>query len=168
MDNSTQPLKLRVFGRPAPQGSKKVQRYLPGGRAVLGESSKNVKPWRQSVVYASAALAEEQGILSLLPILHPVIVEIEFLFPRPKSHYGTGKNAETLKPSAPYWTVSAMDGDLDKICRASIDGLSESSGGLLIKDDKLVVSLSASKRYCATGEHPGANISIELIPALEW
>lgn len=160
MDNPSQSLSFRVYGIPAPQGSKKVARYLPGGRAVLGESSKRVKPWRQSVVYASATFIEEQGLQGLLPLARPVDVEIEFLFPRPRSHFGTGKNAEKLKASAPYWTTSAGDGDLDKVCRASIDGLSESSGGLLIRDDKLVVSLAASKRYCGIGEHPGAIISI--------
>lgn len=138
---------LRVYGLPAPQGSK---RHVGNGRMV--ESSKKVKPWRQDV--AAAALAAYTGPL----IEGPVSVSVVFLFPRPKGHYGK----RGLKPSAPQWLTSQGAGDLDKLARATLDGLSAGAGGTLIKDDSQVVSLIASKRYCCGDERPGALLSVTL------
>ena len=56
-------LTFRVYGTPAPQGSK---RHV--GRGVMVESSKKVAPWRQDVVAAAAAgrtnreVAEASGV----------------------------------------------------------------------------------------------------------
>lgn len=119
------------------------------------ESSKKVKPWRQDV--AAAALAAYTGPL----IEGPVSVSVVFLFPRPMGHYGK----KGLKPSAPQWLTSQGAGDVDKLCRSTLDGLSAGAGGTLIKDDSQVVSLVASKRYCSGDERPGALLSVTTLPA---
>ena len=72
-----------VIGIPAPQGSK---RHV--GNGIMIENSKRVKPWRQNV--KEAALIHYDGEV----IDQAVEVEIIFSFARPKSHYGTGKNAK--------------------------------------------------------------------------
>ena len=95
-------LEFRVVGLPAPQGSKTLTTY--GG---LMESSKRVKPWRQDIIHA--ALEAFAGN----PFNEPVQVSIEFIMPRPKSHFGTGKNAEILKNNAPFFCTSKTTGDVD-------------------------------------------------------
>ena len=75
-------ISIRVVGIPAPQGSKTLTRY-----GAMIEASKKVKPWRNDVKEA-ALKCYNSGALNL-----PVKTDIEFVFPRPKSHFGTGKNA---------------------------------------------------------------------------
>ncbi len=140
---------IPVLGIPAAQGSK---RHV--GRGILIESSKRVKPWRQDVRHA--ALEYYKGEL----ITSAVAIKIEFIFARPKSHYGTGKNSENLKPSAPIYATSKNLGDLDKLQRSTFDALSEGAGGTVLKDDSLIVDVEIKKRYAMKGEFVGANIKI--------
>ena len=140
---------IPVRGVPAPQGSK---RHI--GHGIMIENSKKVKPWRQDV--RAAAIAYYEGDI----IGRAVEVEIIFLFARPKSHYGTGKNANKLKQKAPEFVTSSATGDIDKLCRSTLDGLSAKAGGTVIKDDSLVVSLKAVKKYAKEGELLGAKISV--------
>ena len=72
--------------------------------------------------------------------------------PRLKGHYGTGKNAGTLKPSAPLFHTSKPD--LDKLVRCIKDALT----GIAWKDDAQVSLVCATKVY---DEQPGARISIK-------
>jgi len=144
--------KIRVYGTPAPQGSKK---HI--GRGILIESSKKVKPWRQDILRATLDSDQYSGQV----INKACRVSLEFLIPRPRSHYGTGRNKNKLKPSSPLYCTSMRNGDIDKLCRSTIDGLSVTSGGALLKDDSLIVQLTASKRYCMRNELDGAFISIE-------
>ena len=146
-------IELVVLGRPAPQGSKKIGRW--GG---LQEASKFVKPWRQSVAYAT--MEQHQG-----PVIdEPCRIEIDFYFERPKSHYGTGRNAGKRKDSQPFHCISAGCGDVDKLVRATLDGLSTTSGGNVLKDDKLVVELIARKRYAEINKPQMAEILITAMP----
>ena len=92
-----------------------------------------------------------------------LVAAIEFVFPRPKSHYGTGKNADVLKPSAPKYCTSRGNGDIDKLARSTLDGLSVSAGGSVLEDDSLVVELNTKKRYINKDELPGAYIAISSI-----
>ena len=143
---------IPVIGIPAPQGSK---RHV--GNGIMIENSKRVKPWRNDV--KDAALEHYQGEV----IDGPVEIEIIFMFSRPKSHYGTGKNSNKLKASAPVFVTSKGKGDIEKLERATYDALSESSGGTVIKDDSLVVKNRNMKRYCVEGEHQGAKITIRTL-----
>ena len=52
-----------------------------------------------------------------------VSLRCEFVFPRPLSHYGTGKNATKLKPSAPRYHVKTPD--LDKLVRGVCDSIGD-------------------------------------------
>ena len=143
---------IPVIGIPAPQGSK---RHV--GHGIMIENSKRVKPWRNDV--KDAALEHYQGEV----IDQAVEIEIIFMFARPKSHYGTGKNAKKLKPSAPVFVTSKGIGDVDKLQRSTYDALSQSSGGTVLKDDSLVVKNRNMKRYCVEGEHQGAKITIRTL-----
>ena len=131
------PYNLFVPGLPAPQGSKKHV-----GHGVMVESSKRVKPWRATVTAAIVEAGWQHD-----PILYgPVGVSLTFSFPRPQAHYGTGRNADRIKANAPDWHDKRPD--VDKLCRAVLDALTESGA---IRDDAQVVQLHAAKVYGQPG-----------------
>ena len=139
------PITIRVYGLPAAQGSK-----VSLGRGRMVESSKKVKPWRADVMAAVRDVHDG-------PLIEGACsVSIVFLFPRPKGHFGK----RGLLPSAPKHLTSHAAGDLDKLLRSSIDGLSAGAGGSLLRDDSQVVNLAASKRYTVGNEQPGALITV--------
>ena len=72
--------------------------------------------------------------------------EAGIYFPRPRAHYGTGRNANRLKDSAPLWHDKRPD--VDKLARAVLDAITESG---TLRDDCQVVALSARKRYGPPG-----------------
>lgn len=132
-------IRFEVPGVPAPQGNKTA--YVRGGRAVLvegrrGPAREHFQSWRNAV--ASAALAARSG--SEL-IVAPVELDVSFYFPRPKSHYGQGRNAAVVKPSAP--AVHTSKPDLDKLIRTIGDAIT----GVLLRDDSLICQVTATKLY---------------------
>lgn len=146
-------VEFRVFGLPAPQGSK---RHL--GNGIMVESSKKVRPWRQDVMVAAERTYKGKVITN------PVHLQIDFFFPRPKSHYRTGKFSDQLKPNAPIYASSHGQGDLDKLLRSTVDALSFATGGCIIRDDCLVVSISSNKQYANAITPPGAAIKVVELP----
>ena len=112
------------------------------------ESSKRVKPWREDVRQAALDLHHPT-------IVGAVAVRIRFGFPRPKSHFGTGRNASKVKASAPKYCLSRAVGDIDKLTRSTLDALV--SAGLL-GDDSQVCHLVAERVYAT---RTGALIQIE-------
>lgn len=131
-------LRIEVPGVPAPQGSK-----APWG----GEANVRTRPWRAAVSWAALEAMREGGCQLLAG---PVRVFVEFRFARPRSHYGRGRNADVLRPSAPR--LVARTPDLDKLVRAVADALS----GIVYRDDAQVAELRAVKLYGT----PGATIEV--------
>lgn len=118
-----------------------------GGRgrwlANLRESSdKYLKPWRKAI--AAAAREAYDGE----PYRGAVTAEIDFWFRRPLSHYGTGRNAEKLKPHAP--PRHTQKPDVDKLLRAVLDGIT----GVVIHDDSQVDDVHPVKRWCDRRDEP--------------
>lgn len=139
-------VRFTVPGEPIPQGSLKA--FVVGRRAHLTSDNPRTKAWRLRVAaFARAAHTGE-------PWDGPVKVRLVFTMPRPRGHYGTGRNAETVKASAPLWP--SVRPDLDKCCRAIFDALS----GVLWTDDALVVGLTATKVY---GPTPGVEVFAERV-----
>lgn len=137
-------LTFTVPGAAAPQGSK---------NQFGGESSKRVKPWRSEVKAAALDAAAGQRFTG------PVRASAVFTFARPAAHYGTGRNAARLKPSAPVYAASRRCGDLDKLCRALGDALADAG---VIPDDSAIVAWHAVKVY---GDR--ASTVVHLRPASE-
>lgn len=137
-------LTINVVGTPAPQGSKKGFVNPHNGRVILTESSKKVKPWRQDVV----AAIEDQVTPEWAVPAAAVEVELVFFIARPGYHYGTGRNANRLKDSAPAFVDKKPDSD--KLARSTLDALTTSR---VIKDDAQVARLVVEKLYAdhATG-----------------
>jgi len=122
---------IQVNGSPAPQGSK---RLIHG---VMVEASRGLPAWRESI------RAETQRVMKTDHILRgPVRAELAFLMRRPKAHY----NGSGLRKGAP--TVPAIVPDIDKLCRAALDGLV--NGGAM-EDDSQVTTLVAKKLYSEDG-----------------
>jgi Holliday junction resolvase RusA-like endonuclease len=141
-------LDVTVYGDPAPQGSK---RYVGNGVSI--ESSKKVRPWRQDV---------KGALEDALPAGHqpwdgPIMATIVFYFPRPKSHYRTGRNAHLLRDAAPATPANSRN-DIDKLTRAVLDAATAAG---VFADDGLVVDLHAAKAY--TDGRPGAHIRIRPV-----
>jgi Holliday junction resolvase RusA-like endonuclease len=147
-------LTLRVHGTPAPQGSKRAfavrgKGGMPTGRiAVIESSHDRVKAWRAAVL--DAALTA--GLPA--PLDGPLNVRIVFWLPRPRSHYGTGRNALRLRPGAP--PLPAGPPDLSKLTRATEDALTDAG---IWRDDAQVTHCRTAKRY-AEDWPPGALIRI--------
>lgn len=132
-----------VHGTPAPQGSK-----TKWGT----EDNPRTGPWRAAI--AAEASAAMNGLLA---IHEPVTVNVLFYFPRPKSHYRSGKHAGEMKPGAP--NHCATKPDLDKLLRAIGDAIT----GIVIRDDCQIVAVAAVKHYGP----PHAEITISPLPEEE-
>ncbi len=118
-----------VAGIPAPQGSK-----TPYGT----EANPRTKPWRAAVA-AEAALAMGDKE----PLAGPISLTVGFWFPRPKSHYRTGKRDAELRDTAPLWHSGRPD--TDKLLRAIGDALT----GIVVRDDSQLARINAFKAYGA-------------------
>jgi crossover junction endodeoxyribonuclease RusA len=81
----------------------------------------------------------------------PAAVRILATLPRPKGHWGTGRNADVLRASAPARPVCYPDAD--KIARLVNDALV--LAGVLVDDDQVAV-LRCEKVYADRRDHPGA------------
>lgn len=148
-------LVVDVVGVPAPQGSK---RHV--GRGVMVESSKRVKPWREAVKQAALDVLQTADVDE--PWLQDgyrfgrgqaVTVSVVFSLSRPGSHYGSGRNAQEVKGSAPWWPTGRPD--VDKLLRSTLDALGEAG---VWHDDSQVVQVATSKVW-TTGA-AGARIEV--------
>ena len=126
-----------VHGRAVPQGQLKIV-ARGGGHPFLAEGNKEVRPWRALVADA----ARQAGVL----LQSPVRLEVSVYMARPKSHYGSGRNVDALKPSSPR--SPTVKPDVDKLARAIMDALT----GVAYVDDSHVTRLLVLKRYCRAPE----------------
>lgn len=128
-----------VLGHPVPQGSKTG--YVRGGRAVLVDVNKRLRPWRAAVRAAAEAKIEDAGWEMQDK---PCRVCLGFTLPRPKR---------------PRWGVPAVKPDLDKLTRAVFDALTDAG---VWKDDSRVVSMEVTKRYADDVEGAAAGVAVEV------
>jgi len=137
-----------VYGVPQPGGSKKAFFNKKLNRNILVDDCKQNKPWRDSV---RAAFIDKYP--NATPLFGPIRMEITFFMPRPKGHYGTGKNAGTLKPRAAlYHTVKP---DATKLVRSTEDALT----GYAWVDDAMIALQIVSKLY-----HMNPHALIRILP----
>lgn len=128
---------LRVFGDPAPQGSKSFMGLSKKGKGIMAESSKKVKPWREAVKFAAL---ESVGSPRLEG---PLTVDMTFYL-----HRGS---------SIPKWRIRPWKKpDLSKLIRSTEDALTDA--GVWI-DDAQVVTYICSKHYAT---HVPAGVVIEV------
>lgn len=124
-----------VYGRQIPQGSAKAIRAKGQQRAfVVPSNERELRSWRADIASAAAdAMAGQPPIAG-----RPVQVIIEFMLLRPSGHLRTDG---TPRPGAPRSVAKRPD--IDKLCRAVLDGIT----GVVIHDDGQVSTLRAVKMY---------------------
>ena len=86
---------------------------------------------------------------------------MHFVFPRPKSHFRSGKYSDLLKDSAPV--THTCKPDLDNAIKLVADALGTPKRPLIYKDDACVVSIIASKRWAKPGEAAGMRLLINEV-----
>lgn len=137
-------MRIVVYGSPAPQGSKKFV-GIHGGRGLMVESSKRVKPWRADV--KDAAIAARDGAP---PLDGPLVLRMVFTVPKPSSAPKRRRTYPMRKP------------DLSKLARSTEDALTDA--GLIADDARIVEYERLAKVY--PGEDPEAleapGVSIEV------
>lgn len=142
-------ISFSVPGIPQPRGSKRAMPNRAGGRPLMVDTNSKSKPWMAAV---SSAASEAMNGRELMD--GPLRLIVTFLFPRPKSHYGTGRNATKLKLGAPYFHSSKPD--CDKLLRAIGDAMT----GIVYRDDAQLCDVASAKCY---GSEAGVSILISLI-----
>jgi Holliday junction resolvase RusA-like endonuclease len=142
-----------VPGLPQPAGSKRAFAHRTTGRIVVTDANKNARSWKTDV--AGVAAAAMRGA----PLLEgPLELAVIFHVPRPKGHYGTGRNAGAVRAAAP--THPTVKPDVTKLLRAVEDAMT----GIVWRDDAQVVVQRAEKRY---GEPARAVIAVApILPPL--
>ena len=75
------------------------------------------------------------------PMTGVVIVDLCFHMPRPKGHFGTGKNAGIVRGSAPAFPI--VKPDIDNLIKFYLDCMN----GVVFEDDRQIIRCHASKLY---------------------
>ena len=134
---------LIIYGDPKAQGR---PRATNKGRFATVYEDKKDKQAKASLAVIVQQKAPEQLLSG------PLRVDLSFYFHRPKAHFGTGRNAGTLKLSAPTHYTSKPDRDnLDKLV---LDALT----GIFWIDDSQVCDGRITKQYSS---RPRTEITIE-------
>lgn len=152
-----------VAGIPRPGGSKTARLVCrKGGAPVMvngrplittrdagGELTKN---WRSIVAHSAAAAYQGS------PLCGALEVQFHFVMPRPRGHFGSGKNAGKVKAAAP--TFHTVKPDVLKLSRSTEDALT----GIIWRDDSITSRLTAEKVY---GDRPGCRVTVTELEPVE-
>jgi Holliday junction resolvase RusA-like endonuclease len=123
-----------VYGQAAPAGSKRG--FQRGGRVIITDANPNARAWKAVVLDAASQAMNGHELLH-----GPISLQLTFCVPRPKGHYGSGRNADRVRGSAPaHPTVKP---DLLKLARGVEDALS----GVCYRDDAQIVREVLRKEY---------------------
>jgi Holliday junction resolvase RusA-like endonuclease len=122
-------LTFDVIGLPKPQARPRVFK-----RGNFAGAYSPTTEWKESVKYAASQHKPFDDL--------PLAMRVVFFYDRPKSHYGTGKNADKLKESAPKYHTKRPD--VDNLAKAILDAIQDAG---LIKDDSAIVMLDVAKYY---------------------
>ena len=143
--------RFTVRGNPAPQGSKSFKGMSKKGHAIMVESSKAVKPWREAVHYAAL---EAKGFA--LPLDGALSVRMVFTMPKPAS---APKSRKTWANKTP---------DLSKLIRSTEDALVTS--GIIHDDARITEYNRAAKVFAGEDtealDSPGVVITIRALGKL--
>lgn len=160
MSEITPLLSFTVRGTAVPQGSKKAWYNAKTKRVHMTEAQGDrLHNWRTDVMMAARDAREASTKVDAFPLEGAVAVRLTFNTLRPSSHYGSGKNAHALKPSAPKHNIKMPD--IDKLTRAIFDALTVAGIWL---DDAQVVTTAQRKQYVDrfTGEE-GCKVDVSVL-----
>ncbi len=139
-------------GIPRPQGSKRAFLHKTTQKVVMVEGGDAAMKKKHGLWRLTLSIAARQAMAGRPPADGCVVVDVEFLFPRPKSHYRA--NGE-LKA----WAIDVPHGkkpDRDKLDRALGDSLT----GVVLGDDCQSNGGIQRRRFVMPGEEPGARVRV--------
>lgn len=137
-------IRLTVPGKPTPLSRAGHGQF--GGKFLTAPTSKQIGLVVDAWERAGKPRFEDET---------PLLLECDFYFERPASHFGTGRNAGQLKASAKTQPTSRPD--TSNLVKLVEDALNENA----FKDDSRIVRLVAAKRYV----DQGSRTEIVLRPA---
>lgn len=147
-------MSFEVMGTPIPQGSKRAWLNSASGKVMMTEASgAKHSTWRMEVTGQARQAMSNLGRFGD-PFREPISCSLTFQFHRPLSHYGTGRNAELVKATAPPYPVKPPD--LDKLTRAIWDSLTS----VVWVDDAQVVAATIRKQWVERWQEEGVLILI--------
>jgi len=164
-------VEFRVLGTSAPAGSKRTGVIYRTDRRtgakipvidaaghvktfVKDQSGQRGKDWRSAVAGAAYEAMEGRELLS-----GPTFIELTIIRQRGPGHYGSGRNAHRVLPSAPSYPATAPD--IDKLTRAVFDALT----GTAWVDDGRCVSMTVEKVFAQENEPEGCEVRVWALPA---
>lgn len=136
-----------VYGKAEPAGSKTAG-VTKDGRRFVRDANPSAAAWKAEVKQAAGKAMEGRSLFG-----GPVQLCATFFRARPRGHYGTGKNASKLRPSAPQHPTTKPDAT--KLLRAVEDAMT----GVVYCDDAQIVWQIVLKHY--TIEASKVVISVE-------
>jgi Holliday junction resolvase RusA-like endonuclease len=140
-------IEFTVHGEPKAQPRPRAfaRTFMVNGRQV---SSARVYDAKTSEGWKSEIALAVRPFIPKTPIAGAVAIEVDFIFERPKSHWGK----RGVRPSAPTHHVSKPD--LDNLIKAVKDCLTVLR---VWGDDSQVIAENLTKMY---GDRPGARVKI--------
>jgi len=118
-------------------------------------------PWFKSVrrMAEHAVRSVPMATWPLFPPEQPLVLEVTYYMPRPKSHFRTGRRAGELKPTAFPWPVTKPD--LTNLTKGLEDVLADWPRGqpaLVYAGDQQIVDHVIRKRWA--NSDPGAEVRV--------
>ncbi len=109
-------IRFWVYGTPWPKGSMRAMLDRRTGRPFLiPDNDPRLRAWMRAV--ATTAKLHRPPT----PLDCALEVTLTFFLERPKGHYGSGRNAGEVRPSAPPFPDKRLD--VDKLVRSTLDAL---------------------------------------------
>lgn len=145
---------IEFFAKGTPKGQPRPRAFARnmGGKMVARVyDAGTAEGWKGAI--AAAAI----GHIPATPLEGPLSVDLAFVMPRPKAHFGSKGGVAYLKDGAPVWYEQKPDAD--NLAKAVMDALTALGAW---KDDSQVVALSIGKQY---GDPAGVMIYVESLNA---
>lgn len=131
-----------------PKGQPRPRAFARNGKARVYDPG-TAEHWKSCV---AAAMRDRLTFT----FMGPVYLCLNFVMPRPKSHYRTGKHSGELRDTAPFWHTGKPD--YDNLAKAVTDALTTLRAWV---DDAQVAEARVTKRYAGPDERPGCWVRIE-------
>lgn len=142
-------IQFQVSGEP--KGQPRPRAFIRGNHAAVYDAG-TAENWKSQIAIAA------RKHLPATPLTGPVAATFRFYMPRPKSHFGSGKNAGKLKANAPDYFCGKPDAD--NLAKAAMDALTQLR---MFDDDCLIVDLSVTKQYENALYGRGCLISVDTL-----
>ena len=145
-------MRIRVYGDPKaqPRGRAFAMKTKGGKVSARVYNPKTAEGWKSLLAVAARPLTPAE------PMVGPVRLKCNFIFPRPKAHFVSGDRSRPLKKVSPFWHT--IKPDVDNLSKPIMDTLKTLG---FYHDDSQICTLITSKAY---GTDPGVDIEISVIP----